>query len=73
MIHQDSGPSKCFGCVKFANLTGPSFQGPDGPQMGTKGLVAQYVSTMMDIKRLTLAIDRQRLIELFGSFGDLTS
>jgi hypothetical protein len=41
--------------------------------MGTKGLVAQYVSTMMDIKRLTLAIDRQRLIELFGSFGELTS
>jgi RNA recognition motif-containing protein len=82
MINLDTGESKCFGFVRFTSLqeAHAAIQGLNGRPIGGKRLLAKYAesrekkeraSTMLYVKRLPVTVPEDRVMELFGAFGEI--
>ncbi|EAY18766.1 hypothetical protein TVAG_267990 [Trichomonas vaginalis G3] len=83
MINLETGQSKCFGFVKFRELSQAhaAIQAIDGMSIGNKRLLAKYaesqekhekLSTMLYIKHLPLSIDVNGVYQIFSRFGEIT-
>ena len=84
MINLQTGQSKCFGFVKFKDLSQATaaIKGINGMQVRNKKLLAKYaesqekketVSRMLFIKRIPIFVDTNTVISLFSRFGDILS
>ena len=84
MINLETGQSKCFGFVKFKDLSQSTaaINGINGMQIGNKILLAKYaesqekketVSRMLFIKRIPLFVDINAIVQLFSRFGEILS
>ena len=84
MINLETGQSKCFGFVKFKDLSQSTaaINGINGLQIGNKTLLAKYaesqekketVSKMLFIKRIPLFVDTNAIVQLFSRFGTILS
>jgi ELAV like protein 2/3/4 len=82
MINLETGQSKCFGFVRFAELSEAqaAIHGLNGRPIGGKRLLAKYAesrekashaSPMIYIKRLPVAVDQEQVEQLFARFGDI--
>jgi ELAV like protein 2/3/4 len=82
MIHLETGESKGFGFVRFANLAQAqaAVDGLNGRHVDTKRLLAKFAesrekqdraSPMLYIKRLPLTVDQRVVVELFARFGEI--
>jgi ELAV like protein 2/3/4 len=82
MVNLETGESKCFGFVRFAELAEAqaAIRGLNGRPIGGKRLLAKYAesreklspaSPMVYVKQLPLAVERDQLAELFGRFGQI--
>jgi ELAV like protein 2/3/4 len=82
MINLETGQSKCFGFVRFAELSEAqaAIHGLNGRPIGGKRLLAKYAesrereshaSSMIYIKQLPVAVDQEQVGQLFARFGDI--
>lgn len=82
MINLETGQSKCFGFVKFRELSQAhaAIQAIDGMPIGNKRLLAKYaesqekheqLSPMLYIKHLPLSIDANGVYQIFSRFGEI--
>ena len=82
MINLETGQSKCFGFVRFKELSQAqsAIRGINGLTIGNKRLLAKYaeshekfepISTMLYIKRLPLTIDINEILNIFKKFGEI--
>jgi ELAV like protein 2/3/4 len=80
MINLETGQSKCFGFVRFSELAEAqaAIHGLNGRPLSGKRLLAKYAesrekaskaSTAVYIKRLPVAVERDRVAQLFSKFG----
>ena len=82
MINLETGQSKCFGFVRFENLTQAqaAIRGLNGMQIGQKQLLAKYaqskekqeqVSSTVYIKRLPKELTLDALQSIFNRYGKI--
>lgn len=80
MINLETGQSRCFGFVRFRELSqaAAAIRGIDGMVIGNKKLLAKYaesherhetVSCMLYIKKLPNSINMDDVRRLFGQYG----
>jgi RNA recognition motif-containing protein len=84
MINLQTGCSKGFGFVRFATLeeAQAALLGLDGRRIENKRLLVRFAesrerqdraSTMLYVKRLPLAVDQGRVIDVFARYGEITA
>jgi RNA recognition motif-containing protein len=82
MVNLETGQSKCFGFVRFAELSEDqeAIHGLNGRLIGGKRLLAKYSesrekvfppSPIVYVKQLPLVIERDQVATLFGKFGQI--
>ena len=84
MINLETGQSRCFGFVRFKELSQSTaaIRGIDGMEIGNKKLLAKYaesqekkeiVSNTLFVKRIPLSVDIDLVQQLFSRFGTIIS
>lgn len=82
MINLETGQSKCFGFVKFKELSQAkaAIEGINGMAIGTKRLLAKYAEShekreracnMLYVKRLPLSVNPPGVMSIFSRFGEI--
>lgn len=82
MINLETGQSKCFGFVKFRELSQAraAIEGINGMKIENKVLLAKYAqshereekaSSMLYIKRLPLSVTTTNVMSIFSRFGEI--
>ena len=84
MINLVTGQSRCFGFVRFKELSqsAAAIKGIDGMQIGNKILLAKYaeskekqenVTNVLFVKKIPLTVDLRDVYQLFVPFGEISS